>query len=73
MSEAVKEELAYLRLWIGILAVTLISLGSWLFLSYEAASALLLVGALAGLMLLSIGCFQLHRRIERKIGEIRRL
>jgi hypothetical protein len=71
--DALKEELAYLRLWLGMLTVTQISLIGWTASALEVASARLLSLAVAVIILLGMGIFLLDRLIERRIGRIRRL
>ncbi|MFC0267206.1 hypothetical protein [Kushneria aurantia] len=68
--DGLKEELAYLKLWLGILIVTAISLVGWLLTSFHSASWFLLLGGFAALLSIAIGCFALHRQIGVKIREI---
>jgi hypothetical protein len=58
--DRVKEDIAYLKFWQGIVVVTAISLSGWL------AIAL----ATAGLLLLTLVIVYLHRRIEGGIRQI---
>ena len=58
-----KEQVAYLKVWLGIV-VTDISLAGWLISSSERAASLTFPLALAGLVLLSAGIVVPHRRIE---------
>lgn len=71
--DRIKEQLVYLRLWLGIMVVTEISLVGWLASSAGAATPMLLVLATAGVVLLGLGIFLLHRQIERRIEQIGRL
>jgi hypothetical protein len=71
--DALKEELAYLRLWLGMLAVAEISLIGWLASTLETATSRLLYVALAAMMALAAGIFLIDRRIERRIVRIRTL
>ena len=71
--DALKEELAYLRLWLGMLAITHISLIGWTASSVETASARLLTLAVAVIIVLGTNVFLLNRLIERRIERIRRL
>jgi hypothetical protein len=70
--DALREELAYLRLWLGMLAVADISLVGWLAAALETATPRLLSVALAGMISLGAVIVLLHRRIERRIERIRR-
>ena len=71
--DALKEELAYLRLWLGMLAVTHISLIGWTASSVDTASVRLLSLAVAVIIVLATYIFLLNRLIERRIEHIRRL
>lgn len=68
-----KERLAYLRLWLGILLVAEIGLVGWAASGAKTASTALLWFATATALLLGLGIFPLHRQIQRRIEEIGRL
>ena len=71
--DRLKEQLVYLRLWLGIVVVAEISLVGWLASAVETASVRLLTLAIATAVLLGFGIFMLHRQIQRRIDEIGRL
>ena len=71
--DRLKEQLVYLRLWLGIIVVAEISLIGWLASAVETASLRLLSLAIATAVLLGFGIFLLHRQIQRRIDEIGRL
>ncbi len=71
--DGIKEEIAYLKLWLGIMIVTGISLVVWLLNNFRSEHGLFVVGGFVGLISIGFGCFALHRRIESKIDEVRRL
>ena len=71
--DALKEELSYLRLWLGMLAVTEISLIGWAASAVETASGRLLGLAVLVIIVLGTGIFLLNRLIERRIARIRSL
>ena len=71
--DGLKEELAYLKLWLGIMIVTGISLIGWLLTSIHSASWVLLLGGFVTLALIAVGCTALHRQIEVKIKEVSEL
>jgi len=71
--DVAKEQIAYLKLWLGIMVVTDISLIGWFIGNYGQASASLLVTDLLALALVSAGIAVLHHRIERKIERLRDL
>jgi hypothetical protein len=71
--DGLKEELVYLRLWLGIMVVAEISLIGWLASTLENATPRLLSVAITAMMSLILGIFLLHRLIERRIQRIRNL
>ena len=68
-----REEVAYLKFWLGIVVVTDISLAGWLLSSSDTAAPYTVFFAVMGLILLSAGIEILHRRIERRIVRIKEL
>ena len=71
--DRIKEQLAYLKFWQGIVVVTDISLAGWLISASDSAARLTVILAVAGVILLSLGIVVLHRQIERHIDRIGRL
>ena len=71
--DRIKEQLVYLRFWLGIMVVTEITLVGWLISTPNTADPVLWSLAAVGVILLSFGIFLLHRQIERRIEEVRRL
>ncbi len=71
--EGLKEQLTYLRLWLGIIAVAEVSLFGWTAASLDDASPRLLSLAIIVIMALGLGILLLHRMIERRTEQIRRL
>ena len=69
----VKEQLAYFKLWQGVMIVTEISVIGWLVSSWDRAAPSTVLLALAGVVLLTVGVGVLHRQIGRRIHEIRKL
>jgi len=68
-----REEVAYLKVWLGIFVVTDISLVGWLISSSDTATAYKVFLAVCGLVLLSGGIVIVHRRIERRMSRIKEL
>jgi hypothetical protein len=68
-----REEVAYLKFWLGIVVVTDISLAGWLISSSDTAAPYTAFLAVAGLVLLSAGIVFLHRRIEKRIAKLKEL
>ncbi len=71
--DRLKEQLAYLKFWLGIMVVTEISLVGWLISTVNTADPALWSFAAVGVILLGFGIFALHRQIERRIDLIGRL
>jgi hypothetical protein len=71
--DRLKEQLVYLRFWLGIMVVTEISLVGWLASAADSATPRLVALAIAGMMVLGFGILLLHRQIERRIEQIGRL
>jgi hypothetical protein len=71
--DRLKEQLAYLKFWQGIMVLTNISLVGWLVSTADGARALTVVLAIIGVIALTFGIVVLHRQIERRINQIGRL
>ena len=71
--DVVKEQIAYLKLWLAIMVVTDISLIGWFVGNYGQASISLLVADLLAIAGVSAGIVELHHRIERQIENLRGL
>ena len=71
--DRLKEQVAYLKFWQGIVVVTDISLGGWLVSASDTTTPLTFALAIAGVVLLSIAIVVLHRQIERRIDQIGKL
>ncbi|MGH8525764.1 MAG: hypothetical protein ACREXY_16640 [Gammaproteobacteria bacterium] len=71
--DMLKEKIAYLKLWLGILVVTDISLIGWLVLNYENAKLLLVVSDIAAIIMIAVGILVLHKRIATEIERLRGL
>jgi hypothetical protein len=71
--DRLKEQVAYLKFWQGIVVVTDISLTGWLITASDTATRLTVILAIVGVALLSLGIVVLHREIERRIEQIGKL
>lgn len=69
--DATKEEIAYLKLWLGIAVVTDISLSAWAFNNFRSTPRLFFGGAVVLIVGITYGCIMLHRRVNAKIEELR--
>jgi hypothetical protein len=68
--DRIKEQIAYLKYWQGIMVITDISVVGWLITSGENANLWLSLLAIVGVVALTFGIIVLHRRIERRIERI---
>ena len=71
--DVAKEEIAYLKVWLGILVVADISTFGWLISNVDEANTLLLWAAVVAVAGLSVGIFLLHRLIKRQIQSLKEL
>lgn len=67
------EQIAYLKVWLGILVVTDFSLLGWLASSISKADMVLPVVGIVAAIVTTIGVFLIHRRITRRIDSLRGL
>jgi hypothetical protein len=71
--EVAKEQIAYLKFWLGVMVVTDISLFGWLVSNADSTSVRLLAGGCIAVVVITVGIVLLHRRIERQIQGLRGL
>ena len=62
--DIVKETIAYLKFWLGVLVVSDISLVGWLLLNAGIAYELKTYGAVIGIVVITVSAFILQERIE---------
>ncbi len=71
--DRLKEQLVYLRFWLGIMVVTEITLVGWLISTPISSNATLWFIGAFGAVLLGSGIFLVHRQIERRIDQMGKL
>jgi hypothetical protein len=71
--DRLKEQLVYLRFWLGIMVVTEITVVGWLISTPNTADPVLWSFAAVGAVLLGFGIFIAHRQIKRRIDQIGKL
>lgn len=71
--DILKEKIAYLKLWLGILVITDISSIAWLATNLGKANTLLIISDLVAIVVLTILIIMLHRKIEHEIERLREL
>lgn len=71
--DRVKEQLVYLRFWLGIMVATEVALVGWpISTPTNADTTLWFMGAF-GATLLAVGMFLGHRQVERRIDQLGKL
>ena len=68
-----KEQIAYLKLWLGIMVAVGISLTGWLLSNFQSAHQLLVLADIAALVVICFGVYVIHKRIESKITQLEEL
>jgi hypothetical protein len=68
--DVAKEQISYLKFWLGILVVSGISLFGWLVGNFGGADAVKYVSGGIGLMVLGAGSAILHHRIAKLIQSL---
>jgi len=71
--DEVKEELNYLKVWLGIIVITTISLVSWLINNYEISSKIKTVADIVAIFSLTITILIIDKKIKNKIKNLRDL
>ena len=71
--DRLKEQLAYLKFWQGIMVITDISLVGWLVSTADTAGQFTVALAIVGVVALTLGIVVLHRQIEHRIDQIGKL
>ena len=71
--DVAKEQIAYLKVWLGILVVADISTFGWLISNVATATSLLLWSAIITIVALTVGILLIHRQIDRHIESLRDL
>lgn len=68
-----KEQIAYLKLWLGIMVAAGISLTGWLLSNFQSAHRLLALADIGALLIIGFGGYAIHKRIEAKIAHLEEL
>jgi putative solute:sodium symporter small subunit len=71
--DRLKEQLVYLRFWLGIMVVTEITLVGWLISTPTSGNPTLWFIAAFGALLLGVGIYLVHRQVERRIDQMGKL
>lgn len=71
--DLVKETIAYLKFWLGVMVVSDIALVSWLLSNAGKASDLRTYGAVFGVAIITVSALYVHKRIEHSISTLKEL
>ena len=71
--EIVKETIAYLKFWLGVMVVSDITLVGWLLSNAGKASDLKTYGAILGVAIITVSALFVHKRIEYLISSLKDL
>jgi len=71
--DQLKEQVAYMKFWQGVMVVTNISLVGWLISTEGASSRVTVILAIVAVAFLTVGIALLHRNIDRYINRIGKL
>jgi len=68
-----KEQIAYLKLWLGIMVAVGISLTGWLLSNFQSVDWILVLADIVALLAIGFGGYTIHNRIEAKIAVLKEL
>ncbi|MEA1915979.1 MAG: hypothetical protein U9N42_00455 [Campylobacterota bacterium] len=71
--DEIKEELNYLKVWLGIIVITSIGLISWLLNNYEISSNTKIISDIIAIVILTLSIIVIDRKIKNKIKNLRDL
>ena len=71
--DEIKEELNYLKIWLGIIVVTAISLIGWLINNYGQESFVKIFGDIIAIITLTVAIIIVDKKIKAKIKSLRDL
>jgi len=71
--DEIKEELNYLKVWLGIIVITTIGLISWLINNYETTAKIKTVSDIIAIIVLTITILIIDKKIKNKIKSLKDL
>jgi len=71
--DEIKEELNYLKVWLGIIIVTTIGLISWLINNYKTSSNFKIIADIIAVIILTVSIIFMDKNIKKKIKSLRDL
>ena len=71
--DEIKEELNYLKVWLGIIVITAIGLIGWLINNYETAGMIKIISDIIAILTLTVTIFLIDKNIKYKIKSLKDL
>ena len=71
--DEIKEELNYLKVWLGIIVITTIGLISWLINNYAVSSNIKIIADVIAIIVLTITILFIDKNIKNKIRALKDL
>ena len=71
--DEIKEELNYLKVWLGIIVLTAIGLISWLINNYETSGMIKIISDIIAILVLTFTIFKIDKNIKSKIKSLKDL
>ena len=71
--DEIKEELNYLKVWLGIIVITTIGLISWLVNNYETSNTIKILSGIVAIITLTISIMLIDKNIKKKIKSLKDL
>ena len=71
--DEIKEELNYLKVWLGIIVITTIGLIGWLMNHYETSSSLKIWSDIIAIVVLTSSIIMIDKNIKNKIRSLKDL
>ena len=71
--DEIKEELNYLKVWLGIIVITAIGLISWLINNYAVSSNIKIIADVIAIIVLTITILFIDKNIKKKIRALKDL
>ena len=71
--DEIKESIGYIKIWLGMILVTNISLVGWLFSNFETSTNIQVISDIIAIVLLTISIVIVDKKIKIKIKSLRDL
>ena len=71
--DEIKEEINYLKVWLGITLITTIGLISWLLNNYDTADTIKIVADISVILVLNLSVIVIDKKIKKRIKKLRDL